>query len=81
MPLYFIDTDDGDHAVLDEDGHMLSDKDEAGRLALATLADMAAEKRSDADRRVLTARVRGVDGELIYAAEFVLSGEWLDARG
>lgn len=81
MPLYFIDTDDGTHAVLDEDGHNLPDDGEARRLALVTLVSMTADTSPDTDRRVLTARVRGADGEPIYAAEFVLSGESLSMRG
>jgi hypothetical protein len=81
MPLYFIDTDDGAHAVLDEDGHSLPGEDEAKRLAVATLASMAADTPLDTDCRVLTARVRGADGEPVYAAEFVLTGEWLRMRG
>lgn len=81
MPLYFIDTDDGAHSVLDKDGHNLAGDDEAKRLAVATLASMAADMSPNTDRHVLTTRVRGADGEPIYAAEFVLTGEWLGMRG
>jgi hypothetical protein len=81
MPLYFIDTDDGACAVLDEDGRNLTGDDEAKRLAVATLVSMAGDMSPDTDRHVLTARVRGADGQPIYAAEFVLTGEWLGMRG
>lgn len=77
MTHYFIDTDDGNYSVFDEDGHDLPDASAARRLALTALSDMAADTLPNGDRRVLTVRVREADGAPVYAAELALSGEWL----
>ena len=76
MPRYFIDTDDGDVPCRDEEGYDLPDAGTARRMALDALPDMARDKIPDGDRRTFTARVRDEDGQVIYAAELALTGEW-----
>lgn len=50
MPLYFIDTSDGDLAMRDEEGLVLADDQAARVAALAALPDMARDKMPDGDR-------------------------------
>ena len=75
MPRYFIDTDDGDLRVEDEDGHDLSGPHAARLIALDVLPDMARQKLPDGDRRTFTARVRDVTGAVVYSARLELRGE------
>lgn len=77
MPKYFFDTDDGNLAVPDDTGQDLPDAQAARRLALAAFPDMADDHLPDGDRRTFTVRVRDAEGRPIYAAELVLTGEWL----
>lgn len=76
MPRYFIDTDDGDLRVEDEDGHDLSGPHAARLIALDVLPDMARDKLPDGERRAFRAAVRGEDGQLLYTASLSFVGEW-----
>ena len=81
VPRFFIDTDDGDLAVPDDTGQDLPNAQAARRLALATFPDMTDDHLPNGDRRTFSVRVRDADGTPIYAAELVLTGEWLTRSG
>lgn len=76
MPRYFIDSDDGDLNVVDEEGYDLPGPQDARRMAIDVLPDMAREKIPDGDRRVFSTRVRDEAGTVIYSASLSLVGEW-----
>lgn len=76
MPHYYIDTDDGERLVVDEDGHDLADAEAARRLALTNLPEMAGDAIPDGDRRTFSVRVRDANGTVIFHAELDLVGEW-----
>ncbi|WP_375465187.1 DUF6894 family protein [uncultured Methylobacterium sp.] len=76
MPRYFIDTDDGDTHVHDDEGRVLPD-DAAARLAAqAALPDMARDKLPGGDARNLVAMVRNETGDLLYTVTMALVGAW-----
>ena len=74
MPRYFIDTDDGDIAHGDSDGHDLPDAEAARRAALDALPDMARDKLPDGDDRTFTATARDEQGAVVYVATLILKG-------
>ena len=76
MPRYFIDTNDDDRFVEDEEGHILADAEAAREMAQASLPDMAREKLPDGDGRTFSAVVRDEAGTVIYKATLKLTGEW-----
>ena len=76
MPHYYIDSDDGDLSVVDDEGIDLPGPQEARRLAMGTLPDMARAKMPDGDRRSFTVSVRDEDGIVLYTASLELVGEW-----
>ncbi|MFD0937051.1 DUF6894 family protein [Methylobacterium trifolii] len=76
MPRYFIDTDDGDLMIVDDEGHDLPNLTAARRAANKVLPEMAREKIQDDDRRTLYARVRAEDGTDVYTATLSLVGKW-----
>lgn len=81
MPRYFIDTNDDDTFVEDDEGQDLPDAEAARKEALTALPDMARDKMSDGDRRTFCASVRDETGETIYKATLTLNGEWKGAMG
>jgi hypothetical protein len=76
VPRYFIDTNDDDLFVADDEGLDLFDAHAARKAALAALPDMAQEKMPDGDDRIFCASVRDEAGEVIYEATLTLRGEW-----
>ncbi|WP_267428594.1 hypothetical protein [Methylobacterium sp. GC_Met_2] len=76
MPRYFIDTNDDDTFVEDEEGQILVDAEAARQMAQASLPDMAREKMPDGDGRTFSAVVRDGAGTVIYKATLKLTGEW-----
>ena len=76
MPRYFIDTDDGDVNVRDEEGSDLSGPHAARLIALDALPDMARQKMPDGDRRTFTVGVRDAAGAVVYTATLDLRGDW-----
>ncbi|MGX7709516.1 DUF6894 family protein [Methylobacterium sp. Gmos1] len=77
MPRYFIDTDDDDLAVRDDEGLDFSDLRAARDAAHEALPGMAEQKMPDGERRNFTASVRDVSGNLLYVATLSLSGVWI----
>lgn len=75
MPLYFIDTDDGDRLHRDGTGHDFPDAEAARWATLDALPDMAREKMPDGDRRIIIATARNEDGRVVYSATLTLKGE------
>lgn len=80
MPRYFIDTDDNDSFVEDDEGQDLPDVEAARELAQAALPDMARDKIPDGDCRTFCASVRDEAGTVIYKATLSLHGEWKTDR-
>ena len=76
MPLYFIDTDDGDRVHRDDTGHDLPDAEAARTATLDALPDMARDKMPDGDRRTIIATARDGDGSVVYTAKLTLEGGW-----
>ncbi len=76
MPRYFIDTDDDDSLVRDDEGQEFVDAHAARTAALAALPDMARDHIPDGDRRTFRVAVRTEDGTPIYSATMTLVGLW-----
>jgi len=76
MPRYFIDTDDDDTFIEDDEGLDLPDAEAARKAAQASLPDMARDKMPDGDGRTFCASVRDEAGTVIYKATLTLTGEW-----
>lgn len=76
MALYFVDTSDGDNAVLDDEGLELADDTAARIAALAALPEMAKDHVPNGNERRFVVRVRNADGAPVYAATLTLAGGW-----
>ncbi|MEE7446666.1 hypothetical protein MRF4_01850 [Methylobacterium radiotolerans] len=76
MPIYFIDTNNDDTFVEDDQGQDLPDAEAAREAALAALPDMARDKLPDGDHRTFCASVRDQTGVVIYEASLTLVGTW-----
>jgi hypothetical protein len=77
MPLYFIDSSDGERSDHDDIGLELTDDGGARRAALDALADMVREVLPDGDVRTFSVHVRAADGTNLYHAEMSLRGQWI----
>ncbi len=77
MPHFFFDTDDGDRSVHDSEGMDLPNPEEARRLVLGVLPDMARNNVPDGYRRTFAIAVRDKAGTTIYRATLSLEGEWI----
>ncbi len=77
MPRYFIDTNDDDVFVEDDEGQDLPDAQAAREAAQAALPDMARDKMPDGEGRTYFACVRDEAGAVIYKATLTLVGEWM----
>ena len=80
MPRYFIDTDDGDLLIVDDEGQVLLSEASARMFALDALPDMARDNMPDGDRRTFVVGVRDHTGEVIYRATLALKGEWVERK-
>ncbi len=80
MPLYFFDTDNGDHHHRDDDGLELADDAAARAMAQETLPDMAHDALPDGERRAFTVLVRAYDRTLLYSVSLTMAGQWHDGR-
>ena len=76
MSRYFIDTNDDDTFVEDEEGQDLPDAEAARRAALAALPDMARDKVQDGKDRTFCASIRDGTGTVLFKATLTLSGKW-----
>ena len=79
MPLYFVDTDDGDQYMADEDGYDLPGPEAARQIALDAMADMARDKIFDGDQLAIVAVVKDDVGTVLYRATLSMHGEWIRA--
>ena len=75
-PRYFIDTSDGEHLLIDYEGHQFADDAEARMHVLLTLPDMARDYLFEGDHRTFSAAVRNEAAEVIYRATLTFKGEW-----
>lgn len=76
MTRYFIDTNDGERVVDDEEGRDLPSAEVARKVAQAALVDMARDLMPDGDGRTFCASVRNEAGTMIYKVTLSLVGEW-----
>lgn len=76
MPLYFVDTSDGEQTLIDDEGFTASNRDEARGAALAALPGMARDVMPDGDHRQFVVRIRNQDDVVIYVAIMSLAGGW-----
>ena len=76
MAIYYIDTDDGEARHRDRTGVELETREDARKLVLSALPDMARDKMPDGDRRTFRAVARGEDGAPVYRATMTLVGAW-----
>ncbi|AMJ62287.1 DUF6894 family protein [Bosea sp. PAMC 26642] len=74
MPRYFIDTDDDETLVIDDEGMDLPDHGAARWQALDALPDMARDKMPDGDNRTFRVCARDERGKVVYSAEMKLQG-------
>ena len=76
MPCYFIDTNDDDVFVEDEEGQDLPNVEAAWQAALAALPDMAKDRLLDGKDRTFCASIRDGAGTVLYKATLSLTGKW-----
>ena len=76
MPRYYIDSDDDDLSVRDDEGEEMAGPQAARVAALRVLPDMARDKIPDEDARTFTVTVRNEAGAAIYTATLTLVGRW-----
>ena len=76
MPRFFVDTDDGDTFVEDDEGLDLPDAGAAREISLRALRDIARDKMPDGDNRTFRASVRDEAGAVIYETTLTLAGGW-----
>lgn len=76
MPKYFIDTDDGDLHIKDEEGLEFFDLEAARDAAQQVLPDMARQKMPDGEQRDFRAVLRDEHGLVLYIVTLSLKGEW-----
>lgn len=76
MPRFFIDTEDGDTTLRDDEGEDYVDLAEARLAAIASLPGMADEKLPDGEHRVFKATVRDEASEIVYVATLTFHGDW-----
>jgi len=76
MPHFFIDTDDGDTRVRDEEGEEFDDLQQARNAAIASLPALADEKLPDGEHRTFRAVVSDEARVTQYIATLTYHGEW-----
>lgn len=77
MPRFFIETDDGDNVVFDDEGVVVGSNQMARDLALGALPEMAKDKLPDGDERTFTVTVYDDKRQPVYVATLSLKGVWL----
>lgn len=73
MPRYFFDTSDGTSPLIDKDGVVYANAQDARREALRALGDMAKDHIREGGNRLLSIVMRDHEGNRIYSAKMVLS--------
>ncbi|RDJ20988.1 hypothetical protein DWF00_07110 [Bosea caraganae] len=76
MPLFFIDTHNGDLVARDRDGYNLPDVATARQMAVRTLRDMAGDELPDSESRLFRVSVRDAAGSLLYSAALAFEDRW-----
>jgi bifunctional DNase/RNase len=77
MARFFVDSDDGSSAIVDDEGFDLADADAdaARKAARHALHDMARDYSEQVGRRLFTVLVRDEAGKSIYRASLIFEGE------
>jgi hypothetical protein len=75
MPHFFIDTDDGNLPVIDEDGTEYRDLASAEDVAMRTLPEMAQSRHPARNWREISATVRDEAGVVRFRASLALTVE------
>ena len=78
MPRYFIDTDNGELEVHDDEGFEFADAATAQREALRTLPEIARDRVLDGKQRLFSAVVRDATGRAIYSAVLSFEGKVIE---
>lgn len=79
MPRYFFDFHDDEKVLVDGEGSVLADFEEARREARHCLPDIACKKiPHEGDHRVFAMTVRDEDGHPVYAATLSYTGAVMD---
>jgi hypothetical protein len=73
MPRFFIDTNDGDFPVIDEDGADYRDLASAEDMAMRTLPEMAQSRHPARNWREISATVRDETGVVRFQASLTLA--------
>ncbi|MDR7040465.1 hypothetical protein J2X36_005248 [Methylobacterium sp. BE186] len=76
MPRFFIDSNDDDVLIEDDEGLEFVDAAAARIAAITMLPDMAREKIPDGDRRTFCVSIRDEQGATLYTATLSMVGEW-----
>ena len=76
MPLYFMETNDGDDRCMDEVGIEMRDDKAARKAAIMALPDMARDVLPNGDHRTMSVVVWNEDGRRVYMASMTLTGGW-----
>jgi hypothetical protein len=80
MPHFFIDTDDGNLPVIDEDGTEYRDLASAEDVAMRTLPEMAQSRHPARNWREISATVRDEAGVVRFRASLALTVERVRAE-
>jgi hypothetical protein len=80
MPYFFIDTDDGNLPVIDEDGTEYRDLASAEDVAMRTLPEMAQSRHPARNWREISATVRDEAGVVRFRASLALTVERVRAE-
>lgn len=75
MPCFYIDTDDGNLPLIDEDGAEYRDLASAEDVAMRTLPEMAQSRHPARDWRQISATVRDEAGVVRFRASLALTVE------
>lgn len=76
MPRYFIETDDGQLLVKDDDGTNLPDLQAARHEAVIVLPEIARGMIGRGNSCPVTSRVRNGSGAVLFEATLTLSEHW-----
>lgn len=74
MPVYFIDTNNGDTVAIDDEGFEFADDEAARTAVLAALPDMARDHLPGRDNRTFKVSASRADGTLVYTATMKVDG-------
>ena len=78
MPLFFLDIDDGQRFIRDEEGLEFPSREAMGEAAMQLLPNIARDELPDRDRRTYRVSARDESGRPVFQATLCLASWWLD---